>query len=163
MSVPYRTPRLIPKSLRQCIEPVAKDAFRKRGFAESRLLMEWSNIVGHELGRITAPHAIDHARGEQTGGTLTLHVESAHALEMQHREPEMLERIATYFGYRAVTRIKLIQVSRLSGPPPRPVTFAPLSESSRQSLDALLREVEDAELKQALQSLGNVALAKRPA
>lgn len=162
MSASYRPSRLIAKSLRQCIEPVAKDAFRKRGFAESRMLMEWPNIVGKELSRITAPHSVDFPRGEQAGGTLTLHVESAHALEIQHREPEIVERIATYFGYRAVTRIKLVQVSRLSDPRPRPVAIAPLSESSRQSLETLLRGVEDAELKCALQSLGNAALAKRP-
>ena len=163
MSAPHTASRPAAKSLRQCIEPVAKDAFRKRGFAESRLLLEWRHIVGEALGRVTVPHAVGQPRGEQAGSTLTLHVESAHALEVQHREPEILERIAGYFGYRAVARIALVQAPRLAERRTGPPTTAPLSEQSRQSLEALLQGVEDSELKQALQSLGNAALAKRPA
>ena len=46
----------------------------------------------------------------RTDGTLILKVATgALALELSHKEPIIIEKINTYFGYGAVSRIKIMQ------------------------------------------------------
>ena len=79
------------------------------------------------------------------GGTLHVRVGSgALALELQHLEPVVIERINTYFGYRAVERLKLVH-----GPLPAPRGRAPRRRRRRRPRDearaeALVAGIEDA-------------------
>jgi hypothetical protein len=41
-------------------------------------------------------------------GTLTLKVQSSQATRLQHLEPQLIERINGYFGYRAIARLRLL-------------------------------------------------------
>ncbi|MEM7193207.1 MAG: DciA family protein, partial [Pseudomonadota bacterium] len=64
-------------------------------------------------------------RGHKSlGATLVLRIEGPRAIEVQHRAPQMLERINAYFGYRAVTELRFLQapISRVPRPgePARP-------------------------------------------
>ena len=58
----------------------------------------------------------------RAGGVLVLHVAGAAALELQHSELQILERINGFFGYPAITRLRLIQAPplRSSARPERP-------------------------------------------
>lgn len=105
------------KTLLECIERVAKPAFKKHGFAQARLLTQWGEIVGPLLARHSLPTHLRFPAGEHANGQLSVRVESAFALEFQHLEPVILEKIATYFGYRAVTRLRILQ-----GPLPHSTT-----------------------------------------
>jgi hypothetical protein len=93
---------------------IAKPVLGKQGLGEAQLLQEWPAIIGDELARYCWPIKLSFPRGERRDGTLRLRVASALALEIQHREPVLLERINGYFGYRAVVRLALVQ-----GPPPQ--------------------------------------------
>ena len=97
-------------ALAALLPKLTKPLYRARGFAEAGVLNDWPNIVGRPLADYTAPERLG------PDGTLVARVGGAWALELQHLEPLVLDRIAGYFGYRAVTRLALVQ-----GPlPPRP-------------------------------------------
>ena len=143
----YRRSSMFAKSLKSCIEPVTRPLMKTQGLAGSRILEEWEHIVGKKLAHYTAPEKLTFTVGKKTDGTLTIACESAHALELQHMQPIILERIATYFGYKAVARITISQC--FVGPTPAPIkksTIKPVNLNTD-----CLSEITDPDLKKALE------------
>lgn len=137
------------------VERLTRPIFGKRGFQDARLINKWESVVGPMLSAHTAPTKIVYPRGKRRDGALHLTVDnSAFALELQHLEPQMLERINTFFGYRAVGHIRITQGVLAE----RVVTAAPperhLSEAERKRLEGRTAVVADAELRSALTQLG---------
>ena len=142
--------RRLPDVLTRVLHPAA----RRRGVAEARLLTEWPAIVGPELASRCQPIRLSKSTGWWDGGLLVLHAAGTAALELQHSEPQLLERINGFFGYRAVSRLRLIQAPlRASGRPGRPAPRA-LSEAEEAEVADAVRAVTDAGLRTALASLG---------
>ena len=134
-------------------ERVTRPVFGRHGFAGGALVVDWPAIVGSAVASHTLPIRIRFPPKERAEGTLIVKVDSgAFALEVQHLEPLILERINGYFGWKAVARLKLMQ-----GPLPEaprkagPAASEPVADAGR---DARLAEVEDPELREALTRLG---------
>jgi hypothetical protein len=136
---------------------VASPVLGKRGFSEAQLIAQWPAVIGEALARHMAPERISFARGGRRDGTLRLRVEPGFALEAQHREPQLLERINAFFGYRAVARLALVQGPLPRGHAPRPMPRA-LGENERQALDRRLADIEDPGLRDALRRLGEAVM-----
>ena len=93
------------------VENMIKNLLGQNSFVSYDILKNWSDIVGEDLASYSLPQKIDFKKDERHNGTLHLLVESgAFALEIGHQTPLILEKINTYFGYRAVEKIKIIQV-----------------------------------------------------
>jgi hypothetical protein len=140
---------------------IAGAVLGRHGFAEAQLVAQWPAIIGEEIARAASPEKLTFPRGERREGTLHLRVAPALALEIQHREPVLLERINAFFGYRAVARLALRQgrPSRNARPlPPRP---RPLDGAAERHLDQRLADIEDAELRAALRRLGEAVMGDR--
>src|SRR5690606_24750226 len=84
--------------LHKAVEVATRPVFKKRGIAESRLITEWANIAGEVLAGKTLPKRVAFPQGKRDNGTLHLSVAPGWALEVQHLEPIILDKIATYFG-----------------------------------------------------------------
>lgn len=140
---------------------VAKAALGKRGFGEAQLVTQWEAVIGPELAGKLSPDRLSFARGERRDGVLRLRVASAFAVEAQHLEPLIIERINGFFGYRAVGRLVLVQ-----GPPTRraeaPPPLRPLDAAEQRAIDARVASVPDQGLRQALARLGAAILGARP-
>jgi hypothetical protein len=134
---------------------------RRRGLTEAALFADWTTIVGASLSAECAPLRM--ARGtDGTGGTLHIRVTGPLALELQHLEPLVVERINGYFGYRAVARLALHQ-GPLSPRPAPPKRTRPLPDGQVDArLAPHLARIGDAELRDALSRLGREVLARRP-
>ena len=104
------------------------------------------------------PHRLDFPRGRRDGGVLHLRVEPADALELQHETPRILERINGHYGYRAVERLKLVQVPR---PHRRPARRSALTPTDAAGLDEAVSGVDDAELRRRLARLGEAVFRRR--
>ncbi|GAB4362676.1 MAG: DciA family protein [Kiloniellaceae bacterium] len=154
------------KALGGSLGPVTKRAFARRGLTGADIARQWPAIVGAELAAHCRPRQLRFPKaGEAVDGRLTLRVAPGWALEVQHLEPLVLERINSYFGYRAVARLVLQQgpLPRLRdgagstrrearrGPPP------PLDGG----LAAKLSTVADPALREALEGLGRSLREKR--
>lgn len=141
------------------VPKIAGAVLGKRGFAEAQLVAQWPAIIGEALAAGVSPDKLSFARGVRRDGTLHLRVASGLALEVQHREPVLLERINAFFGYRAVARLALKQGPPAHAPKASPPTRRPLKGEERQLLDQRLAAIEDPELKSALLRLGEAVLA----
>jgi hypothetical protein len=141
--------RAVGASLSRLVGPIVA---RHGGGVLARLKSKWAAIVGAELAVACWPESL--ARG----GVLKLRVAPAKALEIQHRAPLVVERINLFFGREAVTRLTLVQG-------PLPLSDAAARESARPlatgeiaALDRQLAEIDDPELRQALDRLGRAVV-----
>jgi len=99
-------------SIAKTVNPLAQQLLGEQGLLIADLLSDWQNIVGKELSRFTLPRRLVFRKNEQINGTLEiLTANGAVALETQQRTPQIIEKINVYFGYSAVTKIKMIQNS----------------------------------------------------
>ena len=96
---------------------------RRRGLMEARLLTDWATVIGEAIATRCQPVSLNR------DGILHLDVTGGAALELQHAELQVIERINTYFGRQAVTRL---------ASPPIPAqaakTDAPRPPASRSSI-----------------------------
>ena len=136
-----------PRALAALIQPIARQAVGRRQPTLAALLADWPAIVGDSLAARSVPRALAPPVSGRGGGTLTVGVASADALEIQHESPRLLERINGYFGYRAVERLRLVHVAR------RP------RAARRTARD--LAPTEAAEIGQALRGVTDPALRDR--
>jgi hypothetical protein len=90
--------------------PTLKQVGAKRGFAELRLLTEWRVIVGEALASVCRPIKVSY-KGRTTGLGATLYVaaEGARAPELAMQEPQIIERVNQFYGYRAISRLMIDQ------------------------------------------------------
>ena len=86
---------------------------------------------------------------------LHLQASSSAALEIQHAATQLIERVNTYFGFRAVRRLKLVQAP-LAPPPalPAPPRERALAPEEAAELQVAVADVGDEPLRAALLALG---------
>jgi hypothetical protein len=140
--------RRLPDLLGTVLDPTS----RRRGLAEARVLTDWPNIVGNVLAARCQPVKLT-GGGRGPGGILHIHVAGSAALELQHSEPQLLERINSYFGYPAIARLRLIRAP-LALPRAPAAATPPLDASARAEIEAVVQPVADDALRAALTGLG---------
>jgi hypothetical protein len=138
----------------------------RRGFASTEILRHWEHIVGTHLGVSCRPEHLRYIAPRRADGAevpgeaiLTIRAEGAAALELPYAAPQIIERINSYFGFRAVGQIKILQ-----GPLPRrkrPYKRAQrkLSREELRRLDERLSGIANPALRRALYRLGEGVLA----
>lgn len=150
-----------PKAIGARIGKLTRPALKKRGFAAADILLHWDRIVGRQLAQYSCPEKLGFARQSNRDAVLKLRVAPGHAPEIMHLEPQIVEKINAFFGYRAVARLQLIQAPIERKQARAEKKLVPLSEDAARRLDAILRPVQDQNLKNKLQSLGERILAKK--
>ncbi|MFQ5955023.1 MAG: DUF721 domain-containing protein [Kiloniellales bacterium] len=145
-----------PRAVAALLPKVTAKALGKRGFAVAAVITDWIEIVGNELAAMAQPLRIAFARNKRDGGTLHVRASGAAATELQHLEPQILERINGYFGFRAVARLK-IHHGPAAPVAPSPTAAAPKSSTGQaiENLEDRVAGVEDPDLRDALKSLGD--------
>ena len=157
---PVRRYSMLPTPLMKAAEGVTRHIFRQHGIAESRIITEWPLIAGPVLAQKSLPIKLSFPQGQKANGTLHLRVASGWALEVQHLEPIILDKIATYFGYRAVSKLFLQQGPLPERPKKAEVKPEPeLTADEVRVLASITSKVEDPELKEALNRLGAALIA----
>lgn len=138
------------KRVADLVPGAGQAAFRRFGFIQSSIVSRWKEIVGERYAAVSAPESIRFPQGKKSDGTLTLAIGRAVGPMMQHVEPEILERVNRFFGYRAVARIVL-----RAGDLPLPKQPAPKPELRPvpAELGDSLRAIADPELRAVLESL----------
>lgn len=148
-----------PKALADSLRKVTRQALGQRSLAEQSLILDWPSIAGSDIAGLCTPQglAFQH-RNRRVDGTLTLKVQSGHATRLQHLEPQLIERINGYLGYRAIARLRL-----LHGAPPAAARAQPAPEAPKEDPAPLEAEtgptIADPALRAALARLGRTVRA----
>jgi hypothetical protein len=151
------------KTVGSFLPGLTAQAFKKYGFTTAHLVMDWPAIAGKDLAAVSAPErlkwpprpAAEAAEAEpvrgRRGATLVLRVEAARALDIQYKRHQILERINAYFGYAAVSDLRLVQA-------PLPAPAGRAGQPRAAPARAVVPNVEgiaDGALREALTRLGS--------
>jgi hypothetical protein len=151
--------------LENCLEP----SLKAKGFASSAIHLHWDDIAGAHLAPWSEPVSLrwpprppgaDPAQSKD-GAILTIKVEGAFALDLQHQTPQVIQRINGFFGWRCVERLVLKQGPVRKGAKPARRARAVLTVDGSRQLDQLLADVDNPGIKAALARLGVGVLGKR--
>src|SRR5690242_9080756 len=83
----------------------------------SRIIADWRLIAGEEIASRARPvRGIYPKKGE---AALCLEVKEGFILELQYMETLLLEKIAVYFGYKPVVKLRYIQAEPKTSKPRR--------------------------------------------
>lgn len=151
---PYERPRGGPaRPIAELMPDIGRTAFRRFGFVQSSVVTRWPEIVGPHHANVCMPEAIRFPPGEKSDGILQLVVLPAHAPIITHVIPEIIERVNRFFGYQAVSKVKMRQ-GEVMARPQSPARAAPPSlKPIPIELGDSLRDIGDPELKAVLESL----------
>jgi len=142
-------------------------ASESRGFAVSRLLTEWPEIVGEDIAAIARPVNINYGRSG-LGATLTVLTTGAQAPMLEMQKEKLREKVNAVYGYNAISRVRITQTAATGfaeghvqfdmRPKPKPDVVAD-SETIQVAVD-LAKPVENENLRSALEALGKNVLSK---
>jgi len=145
------------RSIGAVLNRIVAPTMKRRGFREIDILAHWPMIVGPQLAALSCPERISRSGrlSPDGGAVLTVKVEGAMALEVQHMAPLILERLNQHYGAGSITRLNIVQ-----GPLPLDYVKAqkarstPLSEAELDDAEAGLQGFDNSRLKLALARLG---------
>lgn len=144
-------------------------AYERHGFAHAQVLARWAEIVGPELAEFTRPERIRWPRaaggetrpGRRTGGTLLVRVDGPVAIELQHSTPQIIERINGYYGYGAITALKIVQGPIARHHKTRRRIPDKLDEVREARIAQRVAGIEDERLRATLSKLGRSIMFAR--
>ena len=141
------------RPISELMPEVGRTAFRKFGFVQSSVVTRWPEIVGERHAWVCIPEAIRFPPGEKSDGILQLLVKPAHAPMISHVIPEIIERVNRFFGYNAISKVKLRQGAVQPPKPKERPTAPPSLKPIPFELGESLRDIGDPELRTVLESL----------
>ena len=144
-----------------------RTASESRGFAQSRLLTQWSEIAGEEIAGISRPVEVSYGRSGM-GATLTLLTTGAHAPMLEMEKDKLRNRVNAVYGYNAIARIRITQTAATGFSEgqvafqPEPAKTVPVepNAAARAKASEVTRPVSDEGLRAALARLGENILNK---
>lgn len=152
------------------VAPQVRVAGESRGFAVSRLLTQWAEIVGADVAAMARPVEISYGRG--FGATLSLLTTGANAPILEMQKDRIREKANACYGYAAISRIRITQTAptgfaegqvAFDPAPVKATPAAPDPKTVKTARDAAA-PVADAGLRDALETLGGhvFSAAKHP-
>jgi hypothetical protein len=146
-----------------------RTAGESRGFAVTRLLTHWPDVVGADLARITRPIKVGYAKGS-FGATLSLLVKPTDAPMVQMQLPRIRDRVNACYGYAAIGRVLLTQTAPMGfaegqaqflPPPAAPAAPSPLAPEIVAQAHSVAQDVQDDSLRLALETLARNILVRQ--
>lgn len=150
-----------PRLIGRTVPEVAGKALGRKGLAFGALITDWPSIVGQQLASRTQPDKLVFPRGKREDATLHVRAMGAIALELQHLEPIIIEKINGFFGYRAVSRLRLIHAASSALPARRAPTVRPLSPAEETTVLTATAAIEDDGLREVLERFGRSLLGRQ--
>ena len=155
MSKPKKTRKKELKRLSTVIDPMIAPSAKARGFAIGRIVSHWHDIVG-DMSSWCRPDTLYFPRDSRTDGTLRLQIAPGRGPQAQAMSDIIIDRVNTNFGYRAISRIIVVQTLSMPVKPASPRRGSQLIQYWHDiwALDDKLKDVKSPELRTALRRLG---------
>jgi hypothetical protein len=159
----------LPRPLASSIDSVARTAVGKEWALYATLIEHWREIVGADYAQKTKPVKISFPTGKkagdswagrkQTGGTLLIRLPHGLRMEFSFLTPHILERINGFFGYPAIATLQFDPYYEKPSAPPLPSPQErSLTETEKGQLKEQIKDINNSELREALERLGESVL-----
>lgn len=148
------------------LQPRIRAASEERGFAVTRLLTHWPEVVGTATAQIATPVNVTYGKGGM-GATLTLLTTGAQAPMLEMQKDQIRDKVNACYGYRAIARVRITQTAPTGFAEGR-VAFTPAPKVRREpdaaaktEAQSLSDNIVNDDLRAALAALGANVLSKR--
>ena len=136
------------KSLLKITENIVEKNLNRLGSIQNHIFFNWAHIAG-QYADITIPYKIKFGRKKNIDGQITIKVQNGFGVEVQYAIPVLLDQINARFGFKAISKIKIIQADIQND-------FEIKKEPIKRTLENTLENLEsnilpDSELKLAMQ------------
>lgn len=99
----YGKPRTLSKCLNHLVDPIC----RKQGFVNASVVLDWPQIVGQNFADLCQIIKVTFPFNSRLDGCLHLNTTSSLAAVLAYEEPLILEKINRYYGYEAISKLKI--------------------------------------------------------
>jgi len=142
----------VPVSIADSLKTINKKFLYKYGKLDFTIHSKWANIVGKFFVNHSEPQKITSVANSvnDSGETiydryLHVNVSPAAALEFQHFQDKIIEKINSYFGYKAIKGIKIYQHFQQKNN----------TQKVRKNLNLITREKNKSEIQKSTPNLSN--------
>jgi len=153
------------KNTSDLLQSRIRKASETRGFAVSRLLTHWAEIVGQDTAEVAHPVNVSYGRGG-IGATLTVLTTGSQAPMLQAQLPQIRERVNACYGYNAISKVRITQTAPTGFAEGRiqfqskPKTKRALPSEDVARVQTTAKVVKDDGLRKALEALGANVISK---
>lgn len=141
-----------------------RTATESRGFAQSRVITHWREIVGNAVADIAYPVKISYAR-DGFGATLTILTTGAQAPMLEMQKPKIKDKVNACYGYNAISHVRITQTAPTGFAEgqiafePAPKSKTPIDPSVVEKANDVSSTVTDTGLRDALNALAKNVLS----
>lgn len=154
------------RPLSTSVSKLTSETFSKKFVALGRVLNNWNDIIGPEMAVKAQPVKIYYRKPKVTGdkpeATLEIAATSSDATILHYQKDLILARINQLFGDQWITGLRFVHVAANTENPyaPSRKLAAPLPQADLDSLKQDLSQIEDEEIRNCLEKLGQSVLKK---
>lgn len=145
------------------VKTQVRGASESRGFAVSRLLTHWAEVVGPDIAQVCRPVNVSYGRG--FGATLTVLTTGAEAPMLEMQKEKICDRVNACYGYKAIHKVRITQTAATGFAEGRAqFDHAPKPENKPPETPVAAKKaaenVADKDLRLALERLGANVLSQ---
>ena len=152
----------IPQSIGDTVKKINKNFSSKFGKIEFIIHSNWHNIVGSYFTDFSQPNQItriadiENDYGEKTyKNYLNVSVAPAAAIEFQHFKDTIIEKINTYYGYKAIIDLRIHQNYIPKYTHMQQNKNKQIDKDDIEFVKQNVKEFQNSDLKKSLLNLGN--------
>jgi len=158
----YKTGFLpLEKNISQILKPIfVKGRKNKDSFLViNNLNKNWQKIIGEKCWQFCAPKKIKFEKNKKADGVLAISANnSAIAFYLEAGTNQIIENIASYYGYKIISDIRIIQEPKVLVEEKLAEINKNISQKSKDLITNSTLEIKDQELREILQKLGKLTL-----
>lgn len=164
------------KAVGSFVPRLTRPAFEKYGFSAATLVTDWATIVGSDIARYTLPERLKWPRRVDTAGeegasaergrpgaVLIVGVADGRALDIQYKTRQLVERINAYFGYAAISDLKIVQLAAMpAGAKPERELAVAQPATLKAAVELVeLSGIDDVGLRAALERMAEGLISRK--
>ena len=166
-AAPWRKQKPWSRPLADLVGPAIAPLLAKQGFGESEIILAWPEIVGPRYAAVSEPIRLQwppqgprrdpDARPEPA--ILHVRVDGGLAIELQHMQDVVIQRVNRHLGWRCVARLALKQGPLERAAAVKRVAKQPGAEAQARG-EAAAASLDEGPLRDALARLGASVLGE---
>ena len=138
------------KPLAKITENIVEKSISRLGAIQTHIFLNWQDIAG-QYADLTFPEKIKLSKNKNSEGLIIIKVQSGFGPEIQLAIPFLLNQINARYGFKAISKIKIIQTNLGYKQPDKEFSSKDKIEENTENLVSNI--LPDGEIKLAMQKL----------
>ena len=138
------------KPLAKITENIVKKSISRLGAIQTHIFLNWQDIAG-QYANLTFPEKIRLSKNKNSEGLIIIKVQNGFGPEIQLAIPFLLNQINARYGFKAISKIKIIQTNLGYKQPDK--EFSSIDKIEENTENLVSNILPDGEIKLAMQKL----------